>query len=97
MPGRYERVGTDVSVNTITTYRKYLRLSARLRQEGIPAEKGREVWTVTAIVDDQRADLRATLPLLSEAITPYVGRDTGQAIIVEFKLKDGRLVRVDAN
>jgi hypothetical protein len=97
VPGRYERVGTDVSVNTITTYRKYLRLSARLRQEGIPAEKGREVWTVTAIVDDQRADLRATLPLLSEAITPYVGRDTGQAIIVEFKLKDGRLVRVDAN
>lgn len=95
VPGRYERVGTDVTVNSVTTYRKYLRLSARLRQSGVPAEKGREVWTVTAIVDDQRADLRAALPLLAQAIEPYVGRDTGRAIIVRFQEKDGRLVRAD--
>jgi hypothetical protein len=97
VPGRYERVGTDVTVNSITTYRKYLRLSARQRQPGVAADQGREVWTVTAIVDDQRADLRAALPLLAEAITPYVGRDTGRAIVVEFQVKDGRLVRVDAD
>lgn len=94
VPGRYERVGTDVTVNSVTTYRKYLRLSARLRQSGVPAERGREAWTVTAIVDDQRADLRAALPLLAEAIEPYIGQDTGRAIIVRFEEKDGQLVRV---
>ncbi len=92
VPGRYERVGTDISTNTITTYRKHLRLSARLNESGVSPEKGREVWTVTAICDDQRADLRAALPLLAEAMAPYAGSDTGRAITVRFEEKDGVLV-----
>lgn len=94
LPGRYERVGTDVTVNTITTYRKHLRLSARLREAGVPPEKGREVWTVTAIVDDQHSDLRAALPLLAAAIEPHLGRDTRRAVWEEFREHDGRLERV---
>lgn len=94
VPGRYERVGTDVSTNTVTTYRKHLRLSARLAERGVNPEKGREVWTVTAICDDQRADLRAALPLLAAAIAPYAGADTGRAIIIEFEEKNGTLVPV---
>lgn len=94
VPGRYERVGTDVSTNTITTYRKHLRLSARQNESGVSPERGREVWTVTAICDDQRADLRAALPLLAAAIAPYVGADTGRAIVIEFEEKDGALTPV---
>lgn len=94
LPGRYERVGTDVTVNTITTYRKHLRLSARLREAGVPPEKGREVWTVTAIVDDQQSDLRAALPLLAAAIAPHLGRDTRRAVWEKFREQDGRLERV---
>lgn len=92
IPGRYERVGTDVSTNTVTTYRKHLRLSARLNEPGVAPEKGSEVWTVTAISNDQRADIRAVLPLLAQAITPYLGTDTGQALILEFEEKNGALV-----
>lgn len=94
VPGRYERVGTDVSTNTVTTYRKHLRLSARLAASGVEPDRGREVWTVTAICDDQRADLRAALPLLAKAMAPYVGTDTGRAITIEFTEKDGTLVPV---
>lgn len=94
VPGRYERVGTDVSTNTITTYRKHLRLSARLAEPGVSPERGREVWTVTAICDDQRADLRAALPLLAQALAPYAGADTGRAITIEFEEKGGTLVPV---
>lgn len=94
VPGRYERVGTDVTVNTITTYRKYLRLSARLHEAGVPPEKGREVWTVTAIVDDQQSDLRAALPLLTAAVAPHLGRDTQRAVWEKFRETDGRLERV---
>lgn len=94
VPGRYERVGTDVTVNTVTTYRKHLRLSARLREAGVPPEKGREVWTVTAIVDDQHSDLRAALPLLAAAIAPHLGRDTRRAVWEQFREHDGRLERV---
>lgn len=94
IPGRYERVGTDVTTNSVTTYRKDLRLSARLNEEGVAPHQGREVWTVTAISDDQRADLRVTLPLLAEASAPYLGTDSGQAIVVEFEEKAGRFVPV---
>ncbi len=94
VPGSYERVGTDVSTNSVTTYRKHLRLSARQREAGVRPEAGREVWTVTAVCDDQEADLRAALPLMAEALTPYIAADTGRAIIVEFQEKDGELVPV---
>jgi len=94
VPGTYERVGTDVSTNSVTTYRKHLRLSARLRETGVRPEAGREVWTVTAVCDDQVADLRAALPLMAEALTPFIAADTGRAIIVEFQEKGGELVPV---
>lgn len=94
LPGRYERVGTDVSINSVTTYRKYLQISARLRESDQPAEKGREVWNVTAVVDDEHTDLRAALPLLAEAMEPYLGKDTHRAITLEFTEKNGRLERV---
>lgn len=83
LPGDYVRVGTDVSTNTVTTYRKHLRLSARLREPGVRPEAGREVWTVTAVCDDQEGDLRAVLPLLAAAIKPHLATDTGRAIVVE--------------
>jgi hypothetical protein len=40
---------------------------------------------------EEAADL---LPLLTEAIAPYAGTDTGRAIVVEFEEQDGRLVPV---
>jgi hypothetical protein len=94
VPGRYERVGTDVTTNSVTTYRKHLRLSARLNESGVAPAQGREVWTVTAISDDQRADLRVTLPLLAEAMATYLGTDTGRAVVIEFEEKNGALVPV---
>lgn len=90
VPGRYERVGSDVTVGSVTTYRKYLRLSARLRQPGAPAESGQEAWTITALMDDPQTDLRAALPLLAAAITPYAGQNTHQAILLRFRMRNGR-------
>jgi len=49
---------------------------------------------VTAISDDQRADLRVTLPLLAEAMAPYLGTDSGRAVVMEFEEKNGALVPV---
>jgi len=83
IPGNFMRVGTDVSTNTVTTYRKHLRLSARLREPGVKPEAGREVWTITAVCDDREGDLRAVLPLLAAAIEPHLATDTGKAIVVE--------------
>jgi hypothetical protein len=95
VPGRYERVGTDVSINSVTTYRKYLQISARLQQGRQSAGQGPEAWTVTAVVDDERTDLRAALPLLVEAMAPYLGKDTQRAIVVEFTEEAGQFQLVN--
>jgi hypothetical protein len=94
VPGRYERVGTDVTTNIVTTYRKHLRLSARLREPGVQPEAGREVWTVTAVSNDQRGDLRSALPLLAAALTPYIAADSGRALVLAFTERGGTLVPV---
>lgn len=89
IPGRYERVGTDVTSTTVTTYRKHVQLSARL-----PGDQGLEVWNASALTDDFNNDIRSMAPYLFAALGPQIGQRTPKAIVVELQADNPAVQRV---
>jgi hypothetical protein len=71
---------------TVTTYEKYIKLTARSTeqpQEGRPQE---EIWTVDVTSEGESHDLRKKLPVLVAASIDYIGKDShGQK---EIHIKD---------
>jgi len=90
VPGRYERVGNDITTSTYTLYPKHLSLSARAT--GALTAEAPEVWSATAFYQSQSPDLRGDLPILVTAVEPYLGENTRQPIIVKIIEQEGRLV-----
>jgi hypothetical protein len=90
VPGRYERVGNDITTSTYTLYPKHLSLSARAT--GALTNEAPEIWSATAFYQSQSPDLRGDLPILMTAIEPYLGENTRQAIIVKIVEQEGRLI-----
>lgn len=88
-PGTIQRVGSDVTTTSVTQFRKHLRLSAR--PAGVEPERNPELWAIEVVSDDERADLRAVLPAMIVAATPWIGGNTGQAIQVRIRPNDPRL------
>lgn len=74
-PPRSELIGYDEQPYQITTYEKYLRLTAR---ENKPAAEGRppgELWSIHASAVDESNDLRKYLPIMASATVDYIGQD----------------------
>ncbi|WP_138223146.1 hypothetical protein [Nibricoccus aquaticus] len=94
IPGRYERVGNDVTTSTYTLYPKHLALSAR-EANSLTASTP-EIWNVTAYYQSASPDLRGDLPILVTAIEPSIGENTGRVINVRIIEQEGRLVREPA-
>lgn len=94
VPGRYERVGNDVTTSTYTLYPKHLALSAR-EAGGLTANTP-EVWSATAYYQSASPDLRGDLTILMTALEPYLGENTGRVINVKIVEQEGRLVREPA-
>jgi hypothetical protein len=90
VPGRYERVGNDITTHNYTLYPKHITLSAT--ESADLSNQTRELWNVSASLQNESADLRANLPVLIAAIEPYLGENTGHAITVKIVEHDGHLV-----
>lgn len=85
-PSRTEYIGDREYMETIVTYEKYLRLSARENKIVAEGQPPAEVWTVDVSTEGENRDLRRALPVLAAATIEYVGKDTrGEKTI---KLKD---------
>jgi hypothetical protein len=85
-PSRTEYIGDREYMETVITYEKYLRLSARENKATIEGQPQGEIWTVDVSTEGENRDLRKALPVLAAATIEYVGKDTrGQKTI---KLKD---------
>jgi hypothetical protein len=94
VPGRYERVGNDITTSTYTLYPKHLALSAR--ETGGLSANTPEVWSATAYYQSASPDVRGDLPILMMALEPYLGENTGRVIDVKIIEQEGSLVREPA-
>lgn len=69
----------------VTSYEKYLRLTARSTE---PVAEGRpqpEIWTVNVSSEGESRDLRKTLPVLVAASIQHIGKDTKGEKVVSIK------------
>jgi hypothetical protein len=85
-PDTQEYAGEREYFETIVTYEKYLRLSARENKPAVEGQPPKEVWTVDVTTEGENRDLRKALPALAAASIEFVGKDSqGEKVI---RLKD---------
>lgn len=84
-PSRSQFLGYDEQTHSVTTYEKYLRVTAR---ENMPASEGRpaaELWSIHASAEDESKDLRKYLPMMASAMVEYIGQDSTSQQTVRVK------------
>jgi hypothetical protein len=59
----------------ITTYEKFVRLSARENRLPVDGTAPTDLWSISITSEDESNDLRKYLPLLASALIGYVGAD----------------------
>lgn len=71
---------------TVTTYEKFLKLSAHENKEPVEGRPRQEVWTIDVTSEGESRDIRTKLPILVAASIDYIGKDSqGQKSI---RIKD---------
>jgi len=85
-PPRREVVDFEERIVPITTYEKFLRLTARDNTEVNESESPVQVWSIYVKSKDESDDLRKYIPLMAAASVDYVGENTDNQ--EEIKLKD---------
>jgi hypothetical protein len=87
-PPGTQLIGYEPILVPVTTYEKFVRLSARegrLPKEGAAAG---DLWSVSISSEDESNDLRKYLPLLASALVGYVGADTSVQRTIKLSAKD---------
>jgi hypothetical protein len=85
---RSELIGYDEVPRIVTTYEKYLKVTAR---ENRPASEGKppaELWSVHASTEDESKDVRKYLPIMASAVADHIGQDTANQKTVKVRADD---------
>lgn len=84
-PPGTQLIGYEPILVPVTTYEKFIRLSAREARGGATAG---DLWTVSISSEDESNDLRKYLPLLASALVGYVGADTNVQRTIKLSTND---------
>lgn len=87
-PPSTEIVGYRDVLTPVTTYEKYLRISARENKEGVEGRPPAEIWSVNLTSEDESKDLRKYLPLLASASVDYISKDSSKQKTIKIREKD---------
>ena len=93
-PPHREVVDYEEKTVPITTYEKYLRLTARDNQNVDESQAPAQVWSIYVKNKDESADLRKYLPLMAAAAVPYVGENTESQQEIKLKESDDEVAFV---
>ncbi len=96
VPPRREMIGMDERMVPVTTYEKFLRLTARDTEEEDASEGSVQVWSIYVKSKDESDDLRKYLPLMAAAAIPYVGENTESQQEIKVKASDADVSFVKA-
>ncbi len=93
-PPRREVVDFEEKTVPVTTYEKYLRVTARDNQNLDDSEAPAQVWSIYVKNKDESDDLRKYLPLMAAAAVPYVGGNTESQEEIKLKESDEKVAFV---
>ena len=96
VPGRREIIDMEERMVPVTTYEKFLRLTARDSEEEDASEGSVQVWSIYVKNKDESDDLRKYLPLMAAAAIPYVGENTDSHQEIRMKGSDSDVSFVKA-
>ena len=80
-------IGYETVTMPVTTYEKYLRITARENSAG-DGSGDADLWTVSVSSSDQSNDLRKYLPLLASASVGYIGAESNVQRTLKLKEND---------
>lgn len=87
-PPGTQLVGYEPILVPVTTYEKFIRLSAREARAAREGAAAGDLWSVSITSEDESNDLRKYLPLLASALVGYVGADTSVQRTIKLSPKD---------
>lgn len=79
---------------TVTTYEKFLKLSAHENKEVAEGRPVPEVWTIDVTSEGESRDIRKNLPVLVAASIDYIGKDSQGQKTIRIKDSDKDVVFV---
>ena len=84
-PPRSELIGYDEMARVVTTYEKYLKITARENKAAAEGRPPSELWSIHASAEDESKDLRKYLPIMASATVDYIGQDSSNQTIVKVR------------
>ena len=96
VPGRRDIIDMEERMDPITTYEKFLRLTASDSEQEDATEGSVQVWSIYVNNKDESDDLRKQLPLMAAAAIPYVGGNADSQREIKVKASDADVSFVKA-
>lgn len=93
---QYGVVGSRTVAGQYTTYTRFAIVSAVDLSVYRSSQRIKETWRTTAVSSGSSGDLRLILPVLFAGAGPYLGTNTGQAILLRLGSDDPRIAEMRA-
>jgi hypothetical protein len=84
--------GSSSQTKTVMTPTEYLRISAYDSKRFAKTKTVFCYWQVNSIIVDESGDMRAAIPILTVAISNYIGKSSGKVVWVRVADNDPKLL-----
>jgi len=94
MPVRLHQTGTSVSSGSYTLYKRMASLEAKTKAQPTDSAKQEILWQIHMSSVNESDDMRAVMPYLAAASSPFFGKNTGQQVKLVIDKQDPLVVEL---